>query len=234
METDDERIQYAVRNTVILRAPKQSLYTFGITNIYYYLVTEPVYSEFVNNVSETVVREGRVIAQKPRIVTPYYLASLDGFSPEARRYFKILMDTFGSDSRGLFYTYRNEPKELNIVSDNIQTVIEKLNSRIDEKGDPLSAIIKGQDDLWDVSLIKFIYELTRSSLHDNLNQLNSRGLLDADSRGIPVDARERIEELFRKTRRGEIALSELKDEIDRWGLFDEYEDRFYELVRDRR
>ncbi len=234
METDDERIQYAVRNTVILRAPKQSLYTFGITNIYYYLVTEPVYSEFVNNVSETVVREGRVIAQKPRIVTPYYLASLDGFSPEARRYFRILMDTFGSDSRGLFYTYRNEPKELNIVSDNIQTVIEKLNSRIDEKGDPLSAIIKGQDDLWDVSLIKFIYELTRSSLHDNLNQLNSRGLLDADSRGIPVDARERIEELFRKTRRGEIALSELKDEIDRWGLFDEYEDRFYELVRDRR
>lgn len=234
METDDERIQYAVRNTVILRAPKQSLYTFGITNIYYYLVTEPVYSEFVNNVSETVVREGRVIAQKPRIVTPYYLASLDGFSPEARRYFRILMDTFGSDSRGLFYTYRNEPKELNIVSDNIQTVIEKLNSRIDEKGDPLSAIIKGQDDLWDVSLIKFIYELTRSSLHDNLNQLNSRGLLDADSRGIPVDARERIEELFRKTRRGEIALSELKDEIDRWGLFDEYEDRFYEVVRDRR
>jgi hypothetical protein len=234
METDDERILYAVRNTVILRAPKQSLYTFGTTNIYYYLVTEPVYSELVNNVSETVVREGRVIAQKPRIVTPYYLSSLDGFSPEARRYFRKLVDTFGSDSRGLFYTYRNEPKELNIISENIQAVIEKLNSRIDEKGDPLSAIIKGQDNLWDVSLIKFIYEITRSSLHDNLHQLDSRGLLDVDSKGIPADARERIEELFRKTRRGEIALSEFKDEIDRWGLFDEYEDRFYEVARSRR
>lgn len=234
MDSGEERIIQAVNNTKILRAPRQSLYTFGTTNIYYYLVTEPVYSELVNDIRETVVREGRVIAQKPRIVTPYYLSSLDGFSPEARKYFRVLMDTFGSDSRGLFYTYRNEPKELNIVSENIQAVIEKLNSRIDEKGDPLSAIIRGQDDLWDVSLIKFIYELTRSSLHDNLHQLDSRGLLDMDSRGIPVDAREKIEELFRKVRRGEIALSELKDEIDRWGLFDEYEDRFYEAVRNRR
>jgi hypothetical protein len=234
MDSGDERIIQAVNNTKILRAPKQSLYTFGTTNIYYYLVTEPVYSELVDNISETVIREGRVIAQKPRIVTPYYLSSLDGFSPEARKYFRVLMETFGSDSRGLFYTYRNEPKELNIVSDNIQAVIEKLNSRIDENGDPLSAIIKGQDDLWDVSLIKFIYELTRSSLHDNLHQLESRGLLDMDSRGIPADAREKIEELFRKTRRGEVELSDLKDEIERWGLFDEYEDRFYEAVRNRR
>jgi len=81
METNDERILDAVRHTEILRAPKQSLYTFGITNIYYYLVTEPVYSELLNNISETVIREGRVIAERPRIVTPYYLSSLEGFSP---------------------------------------------------------------------------------------------------------------------------------------------------------
>jgi len=230
METNDERLLDAVRHTEILRAPKQSLYTFGITNIYYYLVTEPVYSELINNINETVIREGRVIAERPRIVTPYYLSSLEGFSLEARRYFRTLLEEFGSDSRGLFYTYRNEPKELNIVSDNLLSVVEKLNAQIDKRGDPLAAIIKGQDEFWDVSLIKFIYEVTRGSVPDNLRQMGSRGLLDMDAKGIPVDARLRIEELFRKVKRGEIEPRDLKDELDRWGLFEEYEDRFFDVI----
>jgi hypothetical protein len=222
-----------VRYTQILRAPKQSLYTFGTTNIYYYLVTEPVYSELMKNITETVIREGRVIAERPRIVTPYYLSSLEGFSLEARRYFQSLIEEHGSNIRGLFYTYRNEPKELNIVSDNLLSVVDKLNAEIDSRGDPLAAIIRGQDELWDVSLIKFIYEVTRNSMQDNLLQMGSRGLLDVDNRGIPVDARVRIEELFRKVKREESRASDLKDELDRWGLFEEYEDRFYALFGKR-
>ncbi|GAH86073.1 unnamed protein product, partial [marine sediment metagenome] len=104
MDIDDERIRQAVKRTEILRAPKQSLATFGTTNIYYYLVTEPVYSELVKNVTETVVREGRVIAEKPRIVTPYYLSRLEGFSSEARRYFEALIKAHGPNAPGLFYT----------------------------------------------------------------------------------------------------------------------------------
>jgi hypothetical protein len=72
MDLSDERIREAVEHTEILRPPKQSLATFGTTNIYYYLITEPVYKDLVDNVSETVIREGRVIAQKPKVVTPYY------------------------------------------------------------------------------------------------------------------------------------------------------------------
>jgi len=109
-------------------------------------------------------------------------------------------------------------------------VVEKLNAKIDKRGDPLAAIIKGQDELWDVSLIKFIYEVTRSSVPDNLRQMGSRGLLDMDAKGIPVDARLRIEELFRKVKRGEIEPRDLKDELDRWGLFEEYEDRFFDVI----
>jgi len=234
METNDQRIRYAVRHTEILRTPKQSLYTFGTTNIYYYLVTEPVYSELMKNISETVVREGRVVAERPRIVTPYYLSRLEGFSAEARRYFETVMREHGSNVRGLFYTYRNEPKELTIVSDSLLSVVDKLNAEIDKRGDPLAAIIKGEDELWDVSLIKFIYEVTRSSLQDNLSQLGSRGLLNIDAAGIPVDARVRIDELFQKVTRGEIEPSELKEELDRWGLFEEYEDRFFNIFRKRR
>jgi len=231
MDIDDERIRLAVKHTEILRLPKRSLSTFGITNIYYYLVTEPAYSELVGNVTETVVREGRVIAEKPRIVTPYYLSRLEGFSPGARKYFEMLIKTHGPDIPGLFYTYKNEPKELNIISDNLPSVVDKLNTEIDKRGDPLASIIKGEDELWDVSLMKFIYEMTRSSLQDNLMQLGSRGLLDIDTGGVPADARVRIDELFSKVAKGEAEPRELKDELERWDLFEEYQDRFFSIFK---
>ena len=233
MDIDDERIRHAVSSTEILRLPRQSLATFGTTNIYYYLVTEPSYSELVNNVTETVVREGRVITEKPRIVTPYYLSRLEGFSQDARKYFEMLIKTYGPHAPGLFYTYKNEPKEMSIVADNLPSVVSKINAEIDKRGDPLASIIKGQDELWDVSLMKFIYEMTKSSLQDNILQMESRGLLDMDAGGIPVDARLRIEELFRQVARGEREPRELKEELDRWSLFEEYEDRFFAIFGKR-
>ena len=234
MNSDDERIRYAVENTEILRLPKQSLATFGTTNIYYYLVTEPAYSELVKNTNETVVREGKVIAERPRIVTPYYLSQLEGFSPDARRYFEMLDKTNRPNISGLFYTYKNELKQFNIVSDNLPSVVNKLNAKIDKRGDPLTSIIKGEDTLWDVSLMKFIYEITRRSLRNNLRQLGSRGLLKIDPSGIPADARLRIEELFTGVFEEELDPRTLKEELDRWNLFEEYEDRFLSIFRKSR
>ena len=234
MDIEDERIKDAVRHTEILRLPKRNLATFGTTNIYYYLVTEPAYSELAKDVTETVIREGRVIAERPRIVTPFYLSHLEGFSVEARKYFDMLMKTHGPNAPGLFYTYKNEPKELTIVSNNLPAVVDKLNDDIDKRGDPLASIIRGQDELWDVSLMKFIYEMTRSSLPDNLMQMGTKGLLDVDNRGIPMDVRVRIEELFSLTYKGEIEPKELKEELDRWGLFEDYEDRFFAIFKGRR
>jgi hypothetical protein len=234
MDIDDERIKEAVSRTEILRPPKRSLATFGTTNIYYYLVTEPAYSELVEGSNETVIREGKVVAERPRIVTPHYLSKIEGFSSDARKYFDMLIKTYGADAPGLFYSYKNEPEELTIVSNNLLAVVDKLNLDIDKSGNPLTSIIKGTDELWDVSLLKFIYELTKSSLPDNLLQLGRRGLLDIDSSGIPAEARVRIEELFRLAYKGETEAGELKAELDRWGLFEEYEDRFFAIFKRRK
>ena len=234
MDNYDERVEQAARHTEILRHPRQHLSTFGITNIYYYLITEPVYTELVDNVNETVIREGRVIAERPKIVTPYYLTHLEGFSYDARKYFEMLLRMHGPDTPGLFYTYKNEPKELNIVSDSWQLVIDKLNKEIDEKGDPMTSIIKGQDDLWDVSLLKFIYEITCRSLQSNIAQLGSRGLLGMSHGGIPIEARQRIEELFDQVAKSECSAHELEEELNLWGAFQEYQDRFFELVKGKK
>jgi len=233
MKIDDERIEDAVRHTEILRLPKQSLATFGTTNIGYYLVTEPIYGEVTKESNETVIREGRVIAERPRIVTPYYMSQLEGFSEDARRYFNTLIQKYGADTPGLFYTYRNEPGKLTIVTEELKAVVDRLNSDIDRHGDPMMTIIKGQDELWDVSLMRFIYEITSSSMQSNISQLMSRGLLDIDGSGVPMDARMRIEELFTRLIRGEINPNEVKGELERWNLFEEYQDRFFNVLRRR-
>jgi hypothetical protein len=164
-------------------------------------------------------------------VTPYYLSRLEGFSADAKRYFDALIKTQGPDVPGIFYTYRNEPKGLTIVAGDLMSVVDKINSEVDRRGDPLVTVIKGQDELWDISLMKFIYEITRSSIQDNLMQLRSRGLLDVDAGGVPMDARVKIEELFNKLSQGEIEPRELRDELERWDLFDEYQDRFFSIFR---
>ena len=232
MENDD-RIREAIEGTLVLRPPRRNLYTFGTTNIYYYLVTEPAYSDVFDDKEETVIREGRVIAERPKIVTPYYLNNLEGFGPEARRYFRSLIEQYGAESQGLYYAFRNEPKNFNIVSDNISSVVAKLNAEIDSRNDPLTAIIRGEDTLWDVSVMKFIYHMTSKSIPENIAQLGRRGRLGADASGIPSDARARIEEMFGEAGRGEITPGKLKDELERWSLFEEYQDRFLAIFRKR-
>lgn len=221
----DEKIQYAIEHTEVVRAPAQSLATFGSTNIYYYLVTQ--LTEWVN-----VVREGRVIAARPKIVTPSYLVRVEGFSAQARRFIEMMAQKY-PDEPGIFYSYKNEPKEMNIVSEPLEAVIEKINQKIDSQRDPLSAIIKGVEELWDVSLLKFTYELTRSSVYRNVAELERSGLLQVDASGVPRDARKYIEELFERTKRDPSVAPELVTELKRWGLFLEYQDRFLSLFKRR-
>jgi len=230
MDIEDQRIAAAVSHTRIIRQPKGRLATFGTTNIRYWLLTVPVYAEAAQQAEETVVREGRVVAEQPRIVTPYYLANLEGFGPDARRYFGKLTEE-PDTSAGIFYTYRNELRETNVVADNLAVVAERINGLIDESEDPLTTIIRGEDDLWDVSLMKFIYEMTRRSVMNNMRQMDRRGLLNIDEAGIPADARKWIDELFRQVIRGEREPGDLKTELDRWNIFDEYQDRFFNLFR---
>lgn len=231
MDIRDPRIRYAVSHTKILRPPKQTLATFGVTIIHYYLLTEPVYLEEEDEASETVIREGNVISQRPRVVTPNYMNKLEGFGPNAKRYLKEIARQIGPDAPGLFYNYKNEQKGLNIVNSSLPLVADKINTEIDQRSENLATIIKGEDELWDVSLLKFIYELTANSITGNLMQLGSRGLLRVDAEGIPMDARMRIEEHFSSVVRGDSSPAELKDELEQWNLFEEYQDRFFRLFK---
>jgi hypothetical protein len=82
--------------------------------------------------------------------------------------------------------------------------------------------------------LKFIYEITQRSVMDNVRQLNQRGLLNMDASGLPADARLRIEKLFDLVEKGEMEPADLKAELDRWNVFEEYQDRFLAIFKRKR
>ena len=214
----DERIQAAISNTYVLRFPRQQLATFGITNVYYYMITELMPG--VN-----VVREGRVIAARPKIVTPAYLMHIEGFSGPAQRYIQMAAEE-NPHEPGILYSYKNEFGEMSVVSEPLGSIVDNINRRIDNRGDPLSTIIKGVEEMWDVSLMKFTFDLTRNSVQRNFSELYGEGRFNIDQMGVPDDARDRIEELMEMSAGDPSRAAELVSELHRWNLWDSYQDRF--------
>ena len=221
----NERMKNALERTELIRPPRQHLATFGNTVLSYYVVTG-----LADGV--TVVRDGNVIAERPRIVTPSYLVNLEGFSQKARTYFSDIARGHPDDP-GIFYKYKNEAKKMNVVSEPLKQVISNLDARLEEEKNPLSAIIKGVEEFWDVSLVMFIYHLTSSSVSSNVAEFSSRGLLTMDNSGVPGEARQHIEELFEMVGLDISKASALVSELNRWGLFNEYQDRFFAMFRSK-
>ena len=234
MQDNEGRLNEALRLTRVVRLPKQHLATFGVTRLHYYVVTKPLYQELApGGGEETVVREGTVVAERPAMVTPAYMLSLEGFGDDARRYMEGLVQRLGPNSPGLLYQYRNEPAGMEIVGDEVVTVAQRVAGDLDSRGEDMAAVIQGVDELWDVSLLKFIYEYTAASLSSNLGEMRSMGLLEPDpGTDLPQGVVRRIEEMFQQLCQG-LDPAVLKTELDRWGLFEQYQDRFFAAVLGR-
>ena len=94
MNQEEQDILTAIKLTKILKTPKQHLATFGVTRTNYYLITQPSYDGLLQEQQEeSVIREGTVVSERPLVVTPRYMANLDGFSSDARKYFENLAQT---------------------------------------------------------------------------------------------------------------------------------------------
>ena len=231
----EQRWRKAIEQTWVVRFPKQQLATFGATNIAYYVVTEPIYQEMDAIKQEGVVRTGRVISERPAVVTPTYALSLQGFSPEAYEYLRDEAMRSGPHSPGILYQFRNEAGKMDIVGGVPREIAHKIRDDLNRKKEDMSVVMVGVDELWDVALLKFIYELTSSSLAGNVQDFQSKGLLEAQPRfgGLPGAAVQQIDRLFREVEKGGDPDS-LKQELDRWGAFQIYEDRFLNLFRRKR
>ena len=219
---------YAVNNTEVVVMPKNHLETFGSTHLHYHMV-----SELMDTVNRIRIREGAIQSQRPQIITPDYYAQemLDGFGNEANQYIDWLRE-HAKDMRILQYGFKIQKTEFReqVVSGNVKEIIEQVKKQIADKNDSMAAVIHGVDDPWDVCLLKFMVDVIRNSAPHNFNELGRRNLLE-DVNGTPRAVREDIEHGFLLASRDKSMIAPLGNKLHKFGLFEEYEDRFFSLFR---
>ncbi|MBN2684467.1 MAG: hypothetical protein JXR40_04255 [Pontiellaceae bacterium] len=214
---------YAVNNTELIQAPTNRLETFGDTIVNYQLVTE-----LMDSVGKVRIREGQLKALKPAIITPQGLGQvdLDDFGPEAQKYVQWLQKK-GGDLRIIQYGFRIQKQESKeyIVSDHIKNVVDRVKAEADAKNDPLNAILFGVDDPWEVCLLKLIVELVQHSAGSNIQDLQQRARDQQNNRSRSID------EAFLAASRDPSRITALADLLKQTGLWEQYEDRFFALVK---
>jgi hypothetical protein len=170
-----DSFDYAIENTQVILAPEQNIATFGTTSFHFYLV-----SELMDRVNEVRVRNGKIHADRPQILTPDHFSRLllEGFGEKAQNYIDQLRERarqFAVLRYG--FQFRKTDVSERMFRDPIEAVIARTKSEVEDKEEPLSAVIQGVDDAWEVCLLKFTIDLIERSAGGNIGDFRNRGLI---------------------------------------------------------
>lgn len=211
---------YAVNNTEVLVTPPRRLETFGETAIDYRLVTE-----MMDSTDKVRIREGRLHAYRPRILSPNPSSeqTLEGFGDEEAASYLAWLREHAQDLMLLQYGFRirKEGVREEIVTDRLEAVLERVKADMKDRDNPLAALLVGVDEPWEVCLVKLMVDLVQRSAPHHMRALQDD----------PTGDRHDIEGLFRKASRNPELIPSLADRLKRKGWFEEYQDRFFALVR---
>ena len=223
----DDNLWYAVNQTRVLFEPKQGLETFGVSRVPYTIV-----SELLDKANAVRIREGVIISEKPTIITPQHYAQqvLDGFGSDAQEYADWLTQN-GKFLVILQYgmQIRKEETTEQIVHAPVQQILDQVTAEL-ESEKKSGALIHGVDEFWEVSLLKFMQGYIQTSFPNNLHEIQQRQIMHEheNSRKFRVD----IENSFYEARGNKDAIMQLGEKLKRLHVFEEYEDRFYALLRE--
>lgn len=222
---------YAVNHTEILLAPTAGLETFGTTVLNYHLVTQ-----LLDSADQIRVREGRVRAARPEIVAPHQFLEhlLEGFGDEARAYAEWLRRN-ESELMILRYGFAVSKEQINeeILTGELEAVAARVRDVVKAKQDPLAAVVVGVEQPWEVCLLKLMVDVVQHSTGANVRELRRSGIRSEGDRR-QAELRREIDRQFAAAAMNARRLDDLCATLKRAGLFEEYEDRFFALVRAHR
>ncbi|MGI8820442.1 MAG: hypothetical protein ACR2ID_06215 [Chthoniobacterales bacterium] len=171
----EDDFQYAIEQTRVIHAPRAQIATFGSTSFRFFLV-----SELMDRVDQVRVRDGHIHAERPQIVTPEHYARLllEGFGEKAQKYADQLRERLRNVSVLRYgFQFRKSGVTENTVRDSLDAVIARTTRAVENSGEPLSVVLQGVDDAWEVCLLKFTIDLIERSAGGNVGELRGRGLL---------------------------------------------------------
>ena len=172
MYSEDD-LQYAIDNTRVILSPERRIDTFGTTSFNFFLV-----SELMDSANEIRVRNGKIQADRPQILTPENIArlSLEGFGERARKFAEMLQMQNAAMLKYVFQIRKNDLSE-SLVHDSIEAVLDRVKSQVTPGELASSAVIHGVDEGWEICLLKFTVEMIQQSAGGNLRDFRQKGLL---------------------------------------------------------
>ena len=173
MKKDD--FDYAIEHTQVILAPEQQIATFGSTSFNFYLITE-----LMDRVDQVRVRNGKIHAERPQILTPehYTRLLLEGFGEKAQHYVDQLRERMHNIAVLRYgFQFRKTDVTEETLRDSMDAVITRTKRNVENANEPLSAVIQGVDDAWEVCLLKFTIDMIERSSGGNLGDFRKRGLI---------------------------------------------------------
>lgn len=221
---DKERLRALLTGIEVLRAPRRRLATFGPTRLQYHLI-----SPLEGSPARTRLREGTVLSEKPKILTPdAFKERFSGFGDDAAEFARWADAAYRDLLRALEYNFRNQGQAAREVSEDARLVGENLLKDLDARDQTEAAVIRCPDAGWSLALMKFTLDEASRSFPGHLRDLERRGAFAPD--GGELDRRRRkAEAMFPAAAKDPAAREELGRRLREWGLFEEYEDRFLSL-----
>ena len=156
---------------------------------------------------------------------------LEGFGEQAEKYLEWLRDH--EDQVRILrygYTLRQEAFSEHVITDRMDAVVERVKKEVAERNDPFSSVIKGVDDPWDVCLVRLFWQVIQSSAQANFREMAAKRMFEIQD-GLPQGLRDEIETAFLAAGRDGNLIKPLGRLLQQHNVFDQYQDRFFALVK---
>jgi len=175
MDISEDNFRFALENTEVLLGPNQRIRTFGTTHFEFHLITE-----LMDEVNVVRVRNGRVDAERPQILTMDHLhrLALEGFGEKAGEFAEWMQESH-PEMALLKYGFQVRKTELSeeLVHDPVEVVSGRIVEQVRAADQGNSVVIRGVDEGWEVSLLKFTADLINESVRGNVNEWRRNGLI---------------------------------------------------------
>ena len=144
----------ALKHTEIIRPRVQPLSTMGGTELPYIFLAESAL-----HVSDTVVRKGQVLVEKPSLILPSDQPQLQGFEsedPQAWDPENMINFLFVRGVRFPSYKYNNKVSVLDIYEGKLKQAEDHYLKQLQEKENVTTGLVIGPEDCWQFSVLIFI------------------------------------------------------------------------------
>ena len=168
MDNIEKAWERALKNTEIIRSRVQGLMTFKETMVPYIFLAESSINE-----TDTVVRKGEVLVEKPSLILPPNIPHFEGFEEEKSAWNENGMMQFFL-VRGVRFPslkYNNKTHSVDVREGSLKGAVQHYLDELQKKENVSAGLVLGPEDCWQFSILIFIAQQTARQAEGDFKNL---------------------------------------------------------------